>query len=168
MAGLRWQERVAYTQKWWIRTRSRRGKKGGQSHGMQPNHDNQIQLMTKAIAGVRTGRKKAFLKCKNFQCGIGTIWSIKLKRVCGWLAVIKTRRTRGSAEQDRENKDGYSRVNELSQPDNLQWCGVMCVNEWGVFPNVHYNLTLLGGRSRRSAVENVQHKFRKEVCFWIL
>lgn len=33
-------------------------------------------------------------------------------------AVIETRRTRGSTEQDRENNDGYSRVNELSEPDN--------------------------------------------------
>lgn len=89
--------------------------------------------------------KALFLKCKNFQCGIGTIRSVKLLRACGWLAVIKTRHARGSIEQDRENNDGYSRVNELSQPDNLQWCRVMCVNEWGVCPNVGYNLTLLGG-----------------------
>lgn len=55
---------------------------------------------------------------------------MKLYRVCGWLAVIKTRHTRGSAEQDRENNVGYSRVNELSQPDNLQWCRVVCVCVW--------------------------------------
>lgn len=29
--------------------------RGRQNHGMQPNHDNQTQLMTKAIAGVRKG-----------------------------------------------------------------------------------------------------------------
>lgn len=89
--------------------------------------------------------KTLFLKCKNFQCGIGTIRSVKLLRACGWLAVIKTRRARGSVEQDRENNDGYSRVNELSRPDNLPWCRVTCANEWGVCPNVGYNLTLLGG-----------------------
>lgn len=79
-SGLRRRERISTVcpQKWWITASGRGGKRGGQSHGMRPNHDNQIQLMTKAIAGVRRGWKNAFLKCKNFQCGIGTIWPIKL------------------------------------------------------------------------------------------
>lgn len=43
--------------------------------------------MTKGITGVKKQEKKDFLKCKNFQSGIGAIWPVKLKEFCGRLAV---------------------------------------------------------------------------------
>lgn len=51
-------DRRAYRPTWWLTTRGRRGRRAGQSRGMQPNHDNQTQLMTKAIAGVGISWKK--------------------------------------------------------------------------------------------------------------
>jgi len=89
---------------------------------MRPNRDNQTQLMTKAITGGRNRPKKKkevsvkissvvlapFGPFKSYRGSVGDSQSLKADAHVGVLS--------GSGE----NNDGYSRVDELSGPDELQ------------------------------------------------
>lgn len=74
--------------------------------------------------------KKISSKCKNFQSGIGAIWPVKLKGVCGRLAVSKPDTRVKAANRTRKGMSDIPEAgNCLSElPDNPLWSGVVC--EW--------------------------------------
>lgn len=90
--------------------------------------------------------KKISSKCKNFQSGIGAIWPVKLKGVCGRLAVQNQthvwKRQTGHGKECRI----FQKQGTVSANCQTIRCEVeLCVNGRGVFLNVGYNLSLTGG-----------------------
>lgn len=132
-----------YIPMWWIRRRGavKRTETGRKTKPWSPNITND-----KKNCWSQKAEKKDFLKCKNFQSAIGAIWPVKLKEVCGRLAVQN--QTHVWKRQTGHGKECRIFQKQWTVSANRQTicCDAeMCVNEWGVFLHVGYNLGLMGG-----------------------
>ena len=100
--------------------------------------------MTKGIAGAISRQK--IPKCRNFQSGIGAILPVKLKEVCGRLAVQKQTHAWKRQTGHIQECQIFQKQWTVSANHQTICCDVeLCANERGVFLNVGYNLSLMGG-----------------------